>query len=389
MSALTWGKPIRVLATISILACAPDRGSDIWTGTVDTLATGTVAVSNAGSPITSQLDRWTVEETERIGELEGDGPYVFGRIRAIEVDASDRILVFDDLANELRVFSRSGAQVETRGRRGAGPGEFRAVIGMSLSPEGDLWIVDAENGRYTIVSPEGDVHSVRRPVAMFTLPWLGGFADSGRFFDQGTDEVNGRLVDALLEIGPDGEVRNRFPLPRVELPVPRMGTMEFPLPFAPRIRRSFDPAGAVWQAVSSEYRITRIELGGDTALIVSRDIVPQPLRGRERDSVAVYARALEARFGLSVPRGTLPDRVSPVRWFTVDDKGNLWVCATGLDPCDELDVFDPSGRFLSAVGLPTPVRDTPRPIIRRDRFLAAVEGALGEPQLLLGRVVRR
>src|SRR5690606_12076777 len=117
---------VLVLATVSIWACSLDAGSNAWTGTVDTLATGTVVVMNPPSP--TPFDRqWTVEEIDRIGELEGDSPYMLGRIQAIAVDAAGRLLVFDGLANELRVFSQDGRHVETHGREGAGPGEFGSV----------------------------------------------------------------------------------------------------------------------------------------------------------------------------------------------------------------------------------------------------------------------
>ncbi len=43
---------------------------------------------------------------------------------------------------------------------------------------------------------------------------------------------------------------------------------------------------------------------------------------------------------------------------------------------------------LLLVRLPVDVLDLPRPVIRNGRFHAAVHGPQGEPQLLVGRVVR-
>jgi hypothetical protein len=65
----------------------------------------------------------------RLGDLDGEGPTVFGRIGA------------------------------SFGRPGNGPGEFRNVIGLASAPGGNVWLVDGGNARYTIVRRDGSFES--------------------------------------------------------------------------------------------------------------------------------------------------------------------------------------------------------------------------------------
>jgi hypothetical protein len=46
-----------------------------------------------------------------IGEVEGDEPFIFGRVAGVAVDARGRLLVVDSQANEVRVFDESGAHL--------------------------------------------------------------------------------------------------------------------------------------------------------------------------------------------------------------------------------------------------------------------------------------
>jgi len=122
-------------------------------------------------------------------------------------------------------------------------------------------------------------------------------------------------------------------------------------------------------------------------LVVSRDLQPVPLSWEQSEEVANAARRIAAQFGSQVSDAETPMVVPPLRWFVPDDEGRLWVCATGLEPCGKVDVFDRDGTFLGTIELPTPVLDSPLPIVRKNTIYAAVEGIMGEPQVFVGRIV--
>lgn len=329
-----------------------------------------------------------VEVELELGQVDGDGPELFGEIRAIEIGSDDRLLVFDHFANELRMFSSTGEHLGSVGRTGAGPEEFQGVVGMAVAPNGDVWIIDGANDRYTIVSDDETERTMGRPSRVVRRPWIGGFDVEGDFHDLATDPEGGALEDALLEVGEDGSVVARFPIPGISVPTPTIGGgVMVSIPFAPEVLRTWDPAGGVWQGVSSEYRITRVGLQGDTIATIERDVEPAPFNSSEADSLEAAVEGAEDQFGADVESEMRPSGVPPLRWFVTDDEGRLWVCASGRDPCTELDVFTAAGAALGTVSLPSPVEGSPGPRIRGDRFLAVTRGELGEPRILFGRVV--
>ncbi|HEX7051192.1 MAG TPA: hypothetical protein VF188_13375 [Longimicrobiales bacterium] len=380
-----------VLGFLACLTLACEGGAPVEEADVsaDRRASGGARGSDPAAGVWQAGQSWRIEEVLRIGVLDGDGPDVLGKVDALEVDSDGDILIFDGFANELRVFSGAGVHRTTVGREGAGPGEFRNVVGMALGPGGDLWIVDSRNDRYTVLGSDGAVRTLHRTAQRNTRPWVGGFDREGRFYDLATEHVGGDLVDRMLRVGADGEVTATFPIPHIDEPITDLGGggVSVAMPFAPRALRVWDPRGGVWQALSSEYRITNVRLDGDTAVVVSRAIEPVPLSAAQQDSVAAAARRIESGFGRTVADEARPTVISPLRWFVPDDEGRLWVCATGLEPCTELDVFDASGSFLGTVELPVPVLDLPLPVIRDGRLYVAVEGEQGAPQVFVGRIV--
>jgi hypothetical protein len=260
---------------------------------------------------------------------------------------------------------------------------------MALGPGGDLWIVDWRNARYTVLGRDGALESMPRQSRIVTTPWVGGFDRDGHFYERATEVVDQALSDLMLQVSSAGEVTGRFAIPRIAEPrlVLNGGGVSVVMPYTPRALQVWDPRGGVWQALSSDYRITNVGLDGDTTLVISKEFEPAPLSSAQADSIAAYARRIESRSGRTVPAELRPTMVSPLRWFTLDDEHRLWVCATGLDLCSELDLFDTSGAFLGTVPLPAPVLDLPLPLIRGGRIYAAVEGEQGEPQVFVGRIV--
>lgn len=67
-----------------------------------------------------------------------------------------RIYVYDYGDSRLKAFNEAGAPLWMTGRSGAGPEEFGNPFDMDVGPDGDIWLVDAGNGRLTRVSDDGD-----------------------------------------------------------------------------------------------------------------------------------------------------------------------------------------------------------------------------------------
>src|SRR5690606_36959635 len=175
---------------------------------------------------------WTVADDVWIGAVDGDGPDVFGSITALAADAEGRIHLFDGQSYELRTFGPDGSFISRFGRRGGGPGEFQHVIGISLAPDGTLRVIDGQNARYTSLQGDEVAAPYRRGAGVYTVPWVGGHG--GEYLYDVVLVPGGEPGEVLVRVNADGVVTDTFPVPVESIEMPRIGTIELPLPFAPR-----------------------------------------------------------------------------------------------------------------------------------------------------------
>lgn len=95
-----------LLTLASVAACC---GGDRWAGTV-TDSAGVTIVANTDRGMWGDGEGWTLEEELRIGTVDGDAEFQFGRIGLIAVRSGERILVPDAQARSVRVFSPNGTR---------------------------------------------------------------------------------------------------------------------------------------------------------------------------------------------------------------------------------------------------------------------------------------
>lgn len=385
-----------VLCLHAIAACGGDRDAaeDVWEGTIDTLPSGAVLVSNPSYGIWDSSSAWRVVEELRLGSLEGSGPELFGSISALEVDALGRIYVFESQAQEIRVFDSTGVFVRTIGREGAGPGEFRQGIGLAWAPAGNLWAVDPGNSRISVFDTAGTYLSMRRIMGGYVrTPWPGGFDEDGRFYHYGIDlesESGERFVmvrfDTLLN-----------PIDTVWAPRPpedryfelrsEGGLTLAGIPFTPSITSRIGPAGHLWFSDTRDYRVYERNVAGDTLSIVTRDFEPLPVTDAEIDS-AMASFDWFTRQGGRIDRSRFP-RVKPaLRSIYIDDETRLWVVpyTDAGDSRRVLDVFGASGRYLGRLRLPFRLAGNPIPLFRRGSIYAVTHDELDVPYVVRARI---
>ena len=137
-----------------LTACGSDATAN-WSGAMDTLSSGEIAVRNTGDPLWDPGEAWRVVEDLRIGSAMSDGPDLFGNIRAFDVDGWGRMFILDGQAQEIRLFESEGAFVRKMGRRGEGPGEFVNAASVDLSPEGEICVVALVEASVSIFDTTG------------------------------------------------------------------------------------------------------------------------------------------------------------------------------------------------------------------------------------------
>lgn len=95
----------------------------------------------------------SLREVSRIGMVEGPPEYLISGAPMFTVGPDGSVFVAD--RSNLRHFDANGTYVRTIARRGQGPGEVRSVIGMDLSADGLLAVLDLGNRRVNAFSPDG------------------------------------------------------------------------------------------------------------------------------------------------------------------------------------------------------------------------------------------
>ena len=103
------------------------------------------------------------EPTLSIGQLSGPDELLFGRIASARRDAVGNVVVADGQAHQIRIFDVEGRHLQSLGRDGEGPGEFRTLSGAwpirYLDETGvdsrQIIAADSELDRITRFSGEG------------------------------------------------------------------------------------------------------------------------------------------------------------------------------------------------------------------------------------------
>ncbi len=69
-------------------------------------------MQNPATGVWAEDEQWTVVEELRIGSIDDVGPAMLGRVTDFELDALNRIWLFEGQAQELRVFDSTGSARE-------------------------------------------------------------------------------------------------------------------------------------------------------------------------------------------------------------------------------------------------------------------------------------
>ena len=150
--------PALVVVTLSATSASCERQPNaVVHPTADNLpAEGSAAIRSEGMPLgldSAALEAWVTMRNALLsdakvqvalgqeGSTGGAAPDLFGIELDVVVDG-DRIAILDRQNYAVKVFDRAGQLLESFGRAGNGPGEFRAPAAMELPGEGRLAVLD-------------------------------------------------------------------------------------------------------------------------------------------------------------------------------------------------------------------------------------------------------
>ena len=91
-----------------------------------------------------------------IGAEEGESWEMFSGIRALAFDKADNLYILDGQNFRVVVFDARGKFLRQFGKKGGGPGELQAPIGLAILSDGTIAISDLANRGYIIYKPTGE-----------------------------------------------------------------------------------------------------------------------------------------------------------------------------------------------------------------------------------------
>lgn len=362
------------IAIAIILSTACDRG----TGELPLLEEGRQLDYTAGLTIGDDLSNEHAE---------------FGRVSGVAVDAKGRIYVADMQANEVRVFSPTGAYQFKIGRAGAGPGEFSGPCCLAIDKKQQLWVRDGGNARYSVFTT-GDTAATyvtqfamqHRDVNLFAPTT---FESTGQLIDigSGTDSTGARRVhrftlsgetsvsrDILLPVLPPESTAMKT----VSKPIPNGSvTMYAYQPYGPQQLVAHGPDGTWAHATNVRYAIDWRGVDGWLLRHLSGDLQQGPaLSARERERGEKMLVDQGKRLGVKLDFA-VPGNKPVLRDLFFDAEGRLWVELTVPDGSTRhAHVYNREGRRVAEAHWPAEV-DASAGVVRGDTIWGIATDSLG------------
>jgi hypothetical protein len=377
----------RILLILALAACNSGErtpGGNAGLVTVFDSTADTVVARVEGQVPVSALRSMTL--VTRIAPAMDDTS-LFSEVADFEIDAANRIWVYDYQGRRLFLFDSAGALIRRIGRRGAGPGEFSSGNGMVMLADTGIAMLDAQNARVSFFAANGDFRT--------SFPVPSGFSTSnGLMTDRGGTLYLRRPVTPPRE----GEILGRMGLVRLngqgafgdslappDLPVPRdtylavspdgNGRSSTSSSYAPNYFWDWHPDGFFVAGHGGRYEIV-LERRGAKPVVIRRTAPPVALlpdeRTEEKERITWSMRQTQPGWAWSGPE--IPETKAPLTGITVARDGNIWVRVASpseVIPADELpprrdkgppvrryrahaiyEVFAPDGRFLGRVPMP-------------------------------------
>lgn len=330
-----------------------------WQGTIEVNA-GVPHVSNPETP----ADGETVLELQELWRVGGDEEEIFfGVIAEMLHDESGNIYLLDSQLSEILIFTSDGEYLQSIGREGEGPGEFRNGIDMFWAPADRLAVMQVWPGKIVFLQPDGN------PGGVFKLPYRNGVgfqsATRGvgldnRIIMSGTawsNEDGQQMQFAYLKAYDiEGNELAHFHESATEV---RFGGWEFKEETYSDFQRRWAvaPDGRVAAVLPfHEYRIHVWNADGSLERIIERpdnQLVPRTDQEKKR------FQAMYDRFTRWNPESTfrVSDHHQCIGQIFFRDDGSLWVQSAQdmwrpeAGRYTSFDVYDQEGRYVQKVHL--------------------------------------
>lgn len=318
----------------------------------------------------------------------------FTDITALDVDSRGRIFVGDFYRQQVAVLSPQGRMLRAIGRRGEGPGEFRAIRSLQVTGGDSVLVYDPSLARVSVFAPDSAaaayvVNLAPRlqggaPFFLWRIPGDESYLALFRppfVFSGGKTELT--RTDVVMVLGRDGSPRAEI----IQFPSRSFliaGTSVTPNPFGREGIVRVAPSGEILYLWTDSLAVGTFSPDGRrlrsfSAPHPSPEVTADDVE-RERDRLGDFARASFEQ----VLRDSVPERWPAAKDMLVDDKGQVWIAlAHESGAPGEWAAFDGGGRYLRSVYLPPDerLRMARLPLL----YVERVDGT-GVPRVVVYRV---
>ena len=235
------------------------------------------------------------EDVYRVGALEGDRWDAFGRIGGVAFDGAGNLYILDTQGMRISVVDPEGNLVRQFGGEGEGPGEFGRnaadILQMAVMRDGRVAVFDYGRQGFTLFRADGEFERsvpLREAGARYVVI-------AGLQAYPGTDRVVSTTeVDHPLEDDPPFRHVLGYDLNGTTVLTDTIAIGWEPSggarTFKPVLRAGVLPGGGVAYTDSSDYRIKITSPDGQLSRVLTRPFQPRPVTDRIRNAELARAR---------------------------------------------------------------------------------------------------
>jgi len=350
------------VATLLFVLVSVSAGAADWKGT-DSTIDGELHIENPAEAI-DPLMEIELEEVFRLGGWDGGDDEFFGVIVDIEEDAEGNLYVLDSQLNEIKIYGPDGEYLNSIGREGEGPGEFRNAGGLFWLPDGRLGVVQAFPGRLITLHTDGT------PGDDFTLDDVegGGFrmirgverAGDNVVVIYGLNDMNQETMkftqtNYLMLVDADGHELKEMHSheSHIDFASPKITEIEFDNFMN---RWTTGPDGRVYAVpVLSEYAIKVWGPDGELDRVIEREYPEHKRDAEEKAELEDLYKRLTQGGGMPPNTTYEVETIHPcINWMGVYARpdGSTWVATSrgkddvGGASLGTYDIYDPKGRLV-------------------------------------------
>jgi hypothetical protein len=367
-----------------------------------------------------RVPEWTVADQPELelGKAEGGGAQVFGRVTDAVRLPDGGVVVADGQADEVRAFDASGRHLWTRGGKGGGPQEFRALQSLTLLPGDTIAAWDPLALHLVLFAADGTLaggftaHSASGTMSFALFYGLlsghravtsGGFSPQAMM--KAEDGVHRDPVAVLVRSADDSAVDTLVSVPDREIEVSHPnGTFQENAVLFGRASHVAAAGHRVYVGDDARWEIGALDAGGKLRMRVRMDRAPrtvtdQEIAAQRKRRIAAVKRDLSQMPGAAgsgfaeqmiehlqkaTPHHTLPAFAD----LRVGVSGDVWVKESNTDPegAGRWVVLAPDGSLVAVATVPAGVHVLQ---VADDFIVGRTEDDLGVQRVVVYRWVKR